>query len=645
MEPVTPLLADGYYPERADTREPFFDRLLANLRFRWHNAFARRLDEPTALAAEVGLFAAQWAGSPLAPRLPELRYALRRDGLRARLIAECFGLYCAGQSRQGAVAPGPDALGAAAVLLNGGIVELADASARREALALAAATWVICGVPVHLLTVSDARARGAAEALRAPLMALGFSPGVIVQGMDARARREAYSAPVICGTQREIANDYLRDRSVLDNRPRSLARALQRASGGSGSGREPALRGLHCALVEDADVVMLDDSHLQTVLTGDKIQTQERLIYEQALEFARALAQGTDYRLDSEGTRLTDAGEQRIGRLVGPLAGIWIVRQRREGLVVLALDVLHRLKRGADYQVEQGRVILKQQEGEEAGAAEADQTVQRLIEVKEGCKLGSSPEVLARLSVPRFLRRYLRLAGTCADAKGCEGEFWGLYGLKTTLAGAAAPGPIRCPARMFRTASAKRAALLERVHALRAAGCAVLIAARTPSEGQVLSQMLDKAGIAPGILRGAGGEAEQQALGRLNGPGGVALALHPAERNIARAAGGTPVSVIVAELHDARRQVERIHRAFAADSCELLLSLEDKAVAAQLGAAPAAWARLGSDGGEELPAGRSRWFAGLVQRGIERSYAQVRQEVMMRDRQLDDQLAFSGTRE
>jgi preprotein translocase subunit SecA len=644
MAPVTPLLADGYYPERDDAPEPFFDRLLANLGFRWHNAFARRLDEPAALAAEVERYAAQWAGSPLAPRLPELRYALRRDGLRARHVAECFGLYCAGQSKQGAVVPGPDALGAATVLLHGGIVELADASARREALGLAAATWAICGVPVHLLTVTDARARGAAEALRAPLTALGFSPGVIVQGMDARARQEAYSAPVVCGTQREIANDYLRDRSVLDNRPRSLARALQRASGDSGSGREPVLRGLHCALVEDADMLMLDDAHLQAVLTGDKIRTQERLIYEQALEFARALAQVRDYTLDSEGTRLTDAGAQRIGRLVGPLAGIWTARQRREGLIVLALDVVHRLRHGVDYQVEQGRVILPQQEGEET-AAEADQTVQRLIEVKEGCKLGSAPEVLARLSVPRFLRRYLRLAGTCADAGGCEGEFWGLYGLKTTLAGAAVPGPLRCPARLFRTASAKRTALLERVHALSAAGSAVLIAARTPSEAQALSQVLDKASIVPGILRGTGGEAEQQALGRLNEPGGVALALHPAERNIARAAGGTPVSVIVAELHDARRQVERIHRAFAADSCEMLLSLEDKAVAAQLGALAAAWARLGDAGAEELPAGQSQWLAGIAQRGIERSYAHVRQEVMSRDRQLDDQLAFSGKRE
>lgn len=639
MEPVTPLLADGYYPERDDAPEPFFDRLLANLGFRWHNAFARRLDEPAAFAAEVEQYAAQWAALPLAPRLPELRYALRRDGLRARLVAECFGLYCAGQSRQGAVAPGPDALGAATVLLNGGIVELADASARREALGLAAVTWAICGVPVHLLTVSDARARGAAEALRAPLAALGFSPGVIVQGMDARAKREAYSAPVVCGMQREIANDYLRDRAVLDNRPRSLARALQRASG---SGREPTLRGLHCALVEDADVLMLDDAHLQTVLTGDKIRTQERLIYEQALEFARALAQGRDYTLDSEGTRLTDDGAQRIGRLVGPLAGIWTARQRREGLIVLALDVLHRLKRGMDYQVEQGRVILPQQEGKEAETAEADQTVQRLIEVKEGCKLGSLPEVLARLSVPRFLRRYLRLAGTCADASGCEGEFWGLYELRTTLAGATAPGPVRCPARMFRTAPGKRTALLERVHTLCAAGSAVLIAARTPSEVQALSQVLDKAGIAPGILRGAGGEAEQQALGRLNEPGGVALALHPAERNVARATGGVPLSVIVAELHDARRQVERIRRAFAADSCEMLLSLEDKAVAAQLGALAAAWARLGGDGDAELPAGRSRWLAGLAQRGIERSYAQVRQEVISRDRQLDVLLAFSG---
>jgi hypothetical protein len=96
-------------------------------------------------------------------------------------------------------------------------------------------------------------------------------------------------------------------------------------------------------------------------------------------------------------------------------------------------------------------------------------------------------------------------------------------------------------------------------------------------------------------------------------------------------------------LHPARRQIERICRAFAADSCEILLALEDEGVAAQLGSLVVALARRGV--GEEYPPRRSGWIASYAQRGIERASVLMRQDVIARDRQLDDLLAFSGRRE
>ena len=452
----------GPSPERDDTPAPFFDRLIAGIGFHWHAAFARIRQEPVAFASDVVQYAHRWAAGPAAPGLPDLRYRLRREGLRPALVAECFGHYCASLSRQGQGLPGPDAIGAALILLDGGIAELASAASRRQALGLAATTWAIHGMPVHVVTSSDARARTAAEALQAPLAALGFSTVAVTQGMDAGARRAAYAAPVVCGAQREIAHDYLRDRLALGGRPRPLAGALHRLSGDAARGRDPMLRGLQCALVEDADVVLLDDAHLPLVIASDAEQPRVRLVYEQALELARALSRGADFTLDDDGARLTETGMQRIGRLVGPLGGIWAARQRREDLVALALDALHLRERGVDYRVELDRVVLAKPEGDGAGEpSEGEVTLQRLIEVKEGCRLGVRPDVRARLSAPRFFRRYLHLAGACADARGSEGEFWALYGMKTTLAGAS-PGPIVCRPRIFATVAAKRLAVVDR---------------------------------------------------------------------------------------------------------------------------------------------------------------------------------------
>lgn len=143
------------------------------------------------------------------------------------------------------------------------------------------------------------------------------------------------------------------------------------------------------------------------------------------------------------------------------------------------------------------------------------------------------------------------------------------------------------------------------------------------------------------VLQGAGSTREQEALERLARPGGVSIALYPAGREVGERAGiAAPITVLVAELHDARRHVDRICRAFGTGSCEVLLSLDDDRMRALLGGPVSRWAFRSRDG--ELSLGRSRWLVRHAQRSAERAGAMMRQEMMWRDRQLDDLLAFSG---
>jgi len=629
--------------ERDDTREPVFDRLLADLGYYWQTVFARIRQEPAAFAADVAQRTRDSAAGPAPQELSNLRYRLRREGLQPALIAECFGHYCAALSRRGGGTPGADCLGGALILLEGGIAELAGGESRRQALGLAAATWAICGVPVHVVTASDSRSKAAAEALRPSLEALGFRAAAVAQGMDAAARRAAYGAEVVCGSQREIGHDYLRDRLALGGRRRPLAGVFQRLSGDAAAGRAPALRGLQCALVEDADVVLVDDAHLPLAISSDAADPRVRLVYEQGLELARALAQGADFTLEEGGPLLTDNGKRRVERLVGSLGGVWAAPKRREELIALALDALHLHERDADYRVEQGRVVFPAPAaGPGTEPTEAEETLQRLIEVKEGCRLGGRPDVRARLTLPRFFRRYLHLAGTCASARGSEREFWGLYGLKTVLTGAPA-SPIACQPRIFATVAAKRAAIANRARTVVEAGGSMLIAVRTPVEARALSGTLTESGISAFVLQA--GAMDPQALDRLSKPGSVGLAIYPAGREISPAQAQPGLNVLVAELHDARRHIETICRTFGADSCEMLLSLEDEAVRARLWAAAAWWAGRASGASGELPQRHARWLAVWAQRGTERASAAMRQDIRLRDQQLDDLLAFTGNRE
>jgi preprotein translocase subunit SecA len=571
------------------------DRLFAGLAFRFQYAFGRTLRQPGWFAAQVDSQIQRYRDAEPAALIGALRYRLRRDGLTVPLLAECFAFY-SGALR----APlSRDVLAAARRLAQGGIVELHDPASRRHAIALAALACALHGDNVHLLAASDAAAKSLAAAIAPLFLRLGIRVACVARDTAAAARREAYAAPVVCAAHRELALDYLREGSQA-GRPGMLRTTLERLSG---TGAPPVLARLQYALVEDADLVMLDDAQAPVVIAAQADQSRERLMYEQALELARALAPETDYTVEEGSIRLTEPAARLLERLVAPLGGIWSARQRREELITWALEALHFVKRDIDYRVENGRVAFPPpaDAAQEPGPDELE--VRKLVEVKEGCRLSARAEVLARMSVPRFFGRYARVAGTCADARGLEHDFWSLYALRTARAGERPA--IRTPAcRVFLTSAAKRAAVVEHVRA----GAAV-IAVRSRAEAQALQAVLAEARL----------EATIAALPVLQDQEQV-------------------TEITVAELPAARRHIAQACVAYGASSCTLLLSLEDDAVGGGF-----AWiARLSAGPSGELSPRWSRWIAGAAQRAAERTQRLARQDLGARDRVLDDLLAVSG---
>ena len=622
----------SFYPERESRAESLADRAWSQGLSWFQRRFRRRIADPAAFARAVAACASEVPDVPLSELVPDLRYRLRRAPLSDDLLAECFALY---SIAEGDAKPSAGVLGAARALALGGIVELAEAADRRAALAFAAAAMTLHGTQVHLLAASPARARALAQALEAPFAALGFRLALVTQDGTAPERQDACSRLVLCGTLRDIGMDYLRDRIALGGRARAILGTLDRLAGDAPAARKLLLLGMQCALVEDADEVMLDDSRAPLTVATQLEQPGERLACEQALELAKTLREPEDFRFGPDGVQVTPPAAERIDRLTQALGGAWALREQRDELVAGALEALHVLQRDRDYRVNRGRVIFPPRAAADE-PDDADELLQKLVEVKEGCRLSGRRVVLAQMAAPRVLGRYLHLAGTCADARRLESEFWRLYRLTTVRAGAY-PSGTSWDARLVATRARKREVLLEEVRA-RAARGSVVVALRSPLEAQSLLEGCAGSGIAASLVRGEGTAEEQQAIARLDAQGTVLVTAYPAERNVARAqARGVPLHLIVVELHDAERQIVRIARAYAADSCEILLSLEDDAIKARLGArALAAAARS--------PHGAKRFVLRAL-RSAEQATAQARRDAASMDSNLDDLLAFSGQRE
>lgn len=538
-------------------------------------------------------------------RLQSLRYGLRRDGFSAPLVAECLALFSGllGEPLRAGVAA------AVRSLLSGALVELADAAGRRQALAAAAGAHALRGDPVHVLCATEASARDSAAFLEPLLARLGLRVSSVSRELGMAARREAYAAAVVCGAQREIGLDHLRER--LQN-PQARGELRARLQPLADPGARALLPALGCALVDEADLALIDDAYAPLMLAAPAEAAGERLLYEQALELARALAAGKDYTIEEDGARLAEPAAQLLERLVAPLGGPWSSRQRREQLITLALEALHCLERDADYRVEGGRVAWPQKEGEPEAPSAEEIDLRHLVEVKEGCRLGNKTETLARLSLPRFYGRYAALAGICADARGLESELWALYSLATVRSGRRAAAPV-VHARVFVDAERKRAALAERATQ---GSCLVGVRLRT----------------------------ELDALNALAAASGTAI--EAVVLPLVEARPPKPgAELVAAELPASRRHLAHAGRVLGTARCTVYLSLDEPGVAASLGSLLAWRARRAAREDGEL---EKRWADRVVRRALryaEAAQRLARLDVLANDRMVEDLLAVSGKAE
>src|SRR5262249_13816706 len=153
-------------------------------------------------------------------------------------------------------------------------------------------------------------------------------------------------------TNKELTFDYLRDLIALGRHRGFLRRkigALCRPEGGSG--QNVVLRGLHFAIVDEADSVLVDEARTPLILSQDASAAEKAKLYEQALEIAASLTPGRDYRIfgNDRSIELTPTALSELRQLATTLGGPWRNQIYREELVSQALTALHLMNRDEQY--------------------------------------------------------------------------------------------------------------------------------------------------------------------------------------------------------------------------------------------------------------------------------------------------------
>ena len=581
----------------------------------------------------------------------ELRVRLRREGFAVDAVAHAFALVREAATRTVGQRHYDVQLLGGWVLLNGLVAEMETGEGKTITATLPACTAALAGVPVHIITVNDYLTARDAETMGPIYAALGLSVGVIVHGKDPAARRAAYACDVTYCTNKELTFDYLRDRIALGRDESRIQLAIERLAGGKTKAGQLHLRGLFYAIVDEADSVLIDEARTPLVISGAGDSAPEREMYDTALDVARRLEAGSDFRVDPKERQLelTNAGRAHLEEWGPSLPPLFHGERRREELVNQALVALHLFHRDAHYLVRDQKVqIVDEFTGRILADRTWEQGLHQMVEAKEELPLSDRQTSVARITYQRFFRRYLWLAGMTGTAHEVRKELWKVYDLPVVRVPTHRPGLRRSTGdHVFTTEAEKWTAIVARVKELHEAGRPVLIGTRSVAASEKLSAHLNEAGLEHQLLNARQDEQEAEIVAQAGQRGRIMVATNMAGRGtdiklgpgIAELGG---LHVIATELHESARIDRQLFGRGARQgdpgTVEAMISLEDELIRVYLGGFGNLPKRL------QNPRLRRSLFA-LAQKRAEAANIGIRKQLLNFEEQLGDMLAFTGRRD
>jgi preprotein translocase subunit SecA len=297
------------------------------------------------------------------------------------------------------------------VLHSGRIAEMRTGEGKTLVSTLPAYLNAIAGEGVHIVTVNDYLARRDSEWMAPIHRSLGLTVGVIQHDLDYRGRKEAYADDITYGTNNELGFDYLRDNMVW-----SLEEVVQ--------------RGLHFAIVDEIDNILVDEARTPLIISGQAEESTEQ--YVQFARVASRLIEGADFTIDPKHKTisLTEEGIEKVERAVH-VENIYAAENYELTHYLdqaLKAQFIYRLDR--DYVVKDGEVtIVDEFTGRLMPGRRYSEGLHQAIEAKEGVRVQRENVTLATITFQNFFRMYDKLCGMTGTAATEQEEFRKIYNL------------------------------------------------------------------------------------------------------------------------------------------------------------------------------------------------------------------------
>ena len=428
-----------------------------------------------------------------------------------------------------------------ALILNGGdIAEMKTGEGKTLTSIMCVYLNALEGKGVHVITVNDYLAGRDAAWMGQIYEFLGMTVGVNKRELNIYQKQDVYKCDITYTTNAELGFDYLRDNMVT--RP-----------------QDRVMRGLHFAIIDEVDSILIDEARTPLIISGGKKQTAD--YYRQADIFAKSLSP-EDYVIDvqSKAINLTDSGVDRAEKMfkINNLYDLQHVQLVHH--ISQALKANYIMTKDVEYVVSDGEIVIVDQfTGRIMKGRAFSDGLHQALEAKEGCKIREETATLATITYQNFFRLYEKLAGMTGTAKTEEEEFLDTYNMRVLVVPTNRPVQrIDYPDVVYRTPKLKFDALMAEAKQLHEKGQPVLIGTISVEVSERLSEMFTKEGIKHQVLNAKNHAREAEIIKHAGEKGAVTIATNMAGRGTdikindeVRALGG--LAVLGSERHESRR--------------------------------------------------------------------------------------------
>ena len=517
---------------------------MANILKKWVESDNRELKRLTKIADKVEAYAqdmAELSDDELKAKTPEFKKRYQAGETLDDLLPEAFAVAREGAKRVLGLYPYHVQIIGGIVLHEGNIAEMKTGEGKTLTATMPVYLNALAGEGVHVVTVNEYLSSRDATEMGELYNWLGLSVGLNITSKTPEEKREAYNCDITYSTNSELGFDYLRDNMVVYR-------------------EDMVQRPLNFCIVDEVDSILIDEARTPLIISGQSSGTT--LLYTRTDRFAKTLEKDTDFKIDLESktVSLTEQGIRKGEQYFGTQNLFDPDNTALNHHLDNALRANYIMIRDKDYVVQDGEVLIVDQfTGRIMDGRRYSDGLHQAIEAKEHVEIEEETKTMANITYQNFFRMYKKLSGMTGTAKTEDEEFREIYNMEVISIPTNKP-VIRDdrPDILYPNLKSKFKAVVEDIKERHAKGQPILVGTVAVETSELLSAMLDQAGVPHAVLNAKNHAKEAEIIMNAGQRGAVTIATNMAGRGTdiklgpgVRELGG--LAVIGTERHESRR--------------------------------------------------------------------------------------------